>query len=285
MTITVELLKKTVEKLASEHSAIEPTSLVDTLFGQPLRVMDVVTRTLTGREPLLEIPEEISKLQSALSTISPDVGRGNGSVFDPAGKPVDDYWLGVVWAVASLGWNSGKDITRKWSKQSERYDDDGFEKAWNGYDATKSNAIGIGSLYKLVQFKGCNPYSAQPFPSLSRATTIEQTAVAPILDPTDAGNAIWLSKCLDGRVRWIREHNRWLAFDDYSGWVEKADVEMLQIAEQCLRRLGQVGYNYFNGDDLKALTKHVLKSLNAGPLSNALTESPRIWRRLQFLRE
>lgn len=271
MTITVELLKKTIEMLASEQPAMDPTAPLDNLFGQPLRPMDEVTRTIIGGRASIETPEEIAKLQAALSHVSSDVGRGSGSIFDPAGKPVDDYWLGVVWAVASLGWNSGKDITRKWSKQSERYDDDGFEKAWNGYDATKSNAIGIGSLYKLAQFKGCNPYSAQPFPSLSRATTIEQTAVAPILDPTDAGNAIWLSKCLDGRVRWIREHNRWLAFDDYSGWVEKADVEMLQIAEQCLRRLGRVGYNYFNGDDLKALTKHVLKSLNAGPLSNALT--------------
>ena len=271
MTITIELLKKTIETLASEKSSMAPVAPVDTLFGQPLRPMDEVTRTIIGGGATIETPEEIAKLQAALSHVSSDVGRGSGSIFDPAGTPVADYWLGVVWAGASLGWDSGKEIFRKWSKQSERYDDDGFERAWNGYDASRNNAIGIGSLYKLAKLKGLNSYPVQPLPSMSQLTTNGSSTVVPMLDPSDAGNAIWLSKNLDERVRWDREHNRWLCFDDNSGWVEQADAQMLHVAEQCIRRLGQAGYNHFNGDDLKALTKHVLKSLNAGPLSNALT--------------
>jgi len=271
MTITIELLKKTIETLASEKSSMAPVAPVDTLFGQPLRPMDEVTRTIIGGGATIETPEEIAKLHAALSHVSSDVGRGSGSIFDPAGTPVADYWLGIVWAGASLGWDSGKEIFRKWSKQSERYDDDGFERAWNGYDASRNNAIGIGSLYKLAKLKGSNSYPVQPLPSMGQLITNGTSTVVPMLDPSDAGNAIWLSKNLDEQVRWVREHNRWLCFDDNSGWVEQADAQMLHIAEQCIRRLGQAGYNHFKGDDLKALTKHVLKSLNAGALSNTLT--------------
>jgi putative DNA primase/helicase len=271
MTITIELLEKTIETLASEQSSMAPATPVDTLFGKPQRAMDETTRSIIGGRPALETSEELAKLQAALLIIDPDVGRGNGSIFNAAANTVEDYWLGVVWAVASLGWNSGKDIARKWSMQSERYDDDGFEKAWNGYDAAKNHAIGIGSLYKLAKLKGWSPYPVQPLPSMSQMPTNGQSTVVPMLDPTDAGNAIWLSKCIKGRVRWVKELNRWLCFDDYSGWVEKADVEMLQIAEQALRRLGQAGCIQFSGDELKTLTKHMIRSLNATPLHNALT--------------
>ena len=160
MTITVEILKKTIEALGSKRAAPDPTNPVapvtpvDTLFGQPLRPMDETTLTIIGSKQPLTVSEEVAKLESALSYLSPDVGRGNGSIFDSAGYPVPDYWLGVVWAIASLGWNVGKNIARKWSMQSARYDEDGFENAWNGYDASKSNAVGIGSLYKLAKLKG-----------------------------------------------------------------------------------------------------------------------------------
>jgi hypothetical protein len=56
--------------------------------------------------------------------------------------------------VASLNWKSGKDIARKWSEQSDRYTDDGFEKAWNSYNPAHANGIGIGSLYKRAKELG-----------------------------------------------------------------------------------------------------------------------------------
>ena len=157
MTITVETLQKTVETLKASRDADALMQQKNGLFPTTLtfKGIDQVTRSLIGwRAPPEETPEEIAKLQDALSHISSDVGRGNGSIFDKDGNPVDDYWLGVIWAGASLQWECAKEKFRQWSMQSDRYDDQGFENAWNSYDPTKLNAIGIGSLYKLAQIKG-----------------------------------------------------------------------------------------------------------------------------------
>jgi hypothetical protein len=110
--------------------------------------LNAATKSLIGAPQ--ETPAEIVKLQQALSVLSSDVGYGTGSFYDHNGNPHPDYWLAGVWAVASLNWPSGKDIARNWSKQSSRYDDDSFEKAWNSYNPLHQNAIGIGSLYKRL---------------------------------------------------------------------------------------------------------------------------------------
>jgi hypothetical protein len=183
MTITVELLKKTLQTMVPQlekpltDSGVKSFfgSGVDSLFGKPIRKIDDVTRNLIGVRSACATPEELAKLEAALSHISPDIGRGNGSIFDAAGKPVDEYWLGAVWAVASLGWASGKEIARKWSEQSDRYDDDGFNRDWQGYDPKKPNTIGIGSLYKLAKLKD-GYQNTEPKPSLN-AMTVEQIAL------------------------------------------------------------------------------------------------------------
>jgi hypothetical protein len=68
---------------------------------------------------------------------------------------VADYWLAVVWAIASLGWLSGKSIAKDWSKQcAHRYTEEGFEKAWSDFKPSHPNPIGIGSLYKRAMELG-----------------------------------------------------------------------------------------------------------------------------------
>jgi hypothetical protein len=114
-----------------------------TEFGQYLKL---------GMQPQ-ESEDEIVKLQSALESLSPDVGRGNGSFFID-GNPVDDYWLGAVWAIASLGWISGADLARAWSKKApERYTEEGFEAAWNSFKPGPKS-VGVGSLYKYAKQRG-----------------------------------------------------------------------------------------------------------------------------------
>jgi archaellum biogenesis ATPase FlaH len=121
--------------------------------SQPIPTgINAATRALIGIPQ--ETPVEIAKLQAALSVLSSDVGYGTGSFYDHNSNPRTDYWLAGIWAIASLNWSGGKDIAREWSKQSPRYDDDGFEKAWNSYDTLHPNAIGIGSLYKRAKELG-----------------------------------------------------------------------------------------------------------------------------------
>lgn len=117
-----------------------------------------------GRSPLMkslmgsvaaETPVEIEKLKDALSYLSPDVARGNGRFFRADGQPETDYWLAVVWAIASLGWTLGKSIAKNWSQKcAERYTEDGFESAWNSYNPNHPNPVGIGSLYKRAMELG-----------------------------------------------------------------------------------------------------------------------------------
>ena len=88
------------------------------------------------------------QLQSILASISSDVPRGNGSI-DLVGTT--DYWLGVVWAIAGLGLDEGKTIARDWSATSSRYSEEDFETAWDSFDSSHPNPIGIGSVLKLAK--------------------------------------------------------------------------------------------------------------------------------------
>jgi RecA/RadA recombinase len=97
-----------------------------------------------------ETPQEIEKLQEALTDLSPDVGRGTGRFYDHQGAPITDNWLASIWAIKSLGWSCGKELARSWSQQSSRYTDNGFENAWNSYNIAHKNPITIGSIYKRV---------------------------------------------------------------------------------------------------------------------------------------
>ncbi len=141
----LELIKQTIAAL--EARQIQPTPpQVHTSLSQ-------LTHSMTGTPH--ESQPEISKLQSALVFLSPDTDRGHGSFFDANGQPASDIWLAVVWAIASLGWKTGKNIAKNWSQQcSARYTDQGFEDAWNGYNPNHPRHIGVGSLFKYAMQLG-----------------------------------------------------------------------------------------------------------------------------------
>ena len=106
-----------------------------------------------------ETEENVSKLKDALSHISSDVPRGVGRIIDDdTGNFVDGYWLAIVWAVASLEWNSGDQIARDWSDASDRYTDEGFNAAWDAYDHGKEGRkVSVKSLFRLALRCGWNP--------------------------------------------------------------------------------------------------------------------------------
>ena len=113
-----------------------------------------LTRNLSGLTQ--ETPEEIAKLLSALKYLSPDAERGNGRFFSQSGSPLDGYWLGVVWAIKGLHWNSGEQIARSWSQGivREPYSEGGFLEAWDSYDRDHTNPVTIKSLYKRAKLEG-----------------------------------------------------------------------------------------------------------------------------------
>ena len=149
----LELIKKTIADLQAKRVQLPPAHP-----AQP-DTNDQLTLRLAGVPQ--ESPAEVAKLKEALSFLTPDSGRGHGSFFDPSGHPESDYWLAAIWAIASLAWVSGKDIAKSWSEQcSNRYTEEGFEKAWNDFKPNHPNPIGIGSLYKRAMQLGWQ--KAQP---------------------------------------------------------------------------------------------------------------------------
>jgi len=148
----LELIKRTIAVLDSKrrHQTLSPAQSARASNQPTLRLM----------ESPQESPSEISKLQSALKFLNPDTDRGYGSFFDASGRPESAIWLAGVWAIASLGWVSGKDIAKNWSQQCpSRYTEKGFEDAWNGYKPNHPNPVGIGSLYKYAMQLG---WQSQP---------------------------------------------------------------------------------------------------------------------------
>jgi len=164
--ITQEMLEALIQKLQSGRQPAPKTNVPKGLGipGTPIIApIDAITLSLMGRvQSPAESTTEISKLTAALVLLSSDVGYGSGRFYDTSGSPEPEYWLAGIWAIASLNWPSGKDIARKWSEQSDRYAEGGFEKAWKSYNPAHANGIGIGSLYKRAKELGWNQVDVQP---------------------------------------------------------------------------------------------------------------------------
>ena len=141
----------TLKQLEALNAAIEATNAHEIFHenrGTLLNNLSVNTQSP-------ESQTEIARLKSALTFLSSDVGRGNGSFYTPDGQPATDNWLAVIWAIQSLQWSCSKQIAREWSTQCpSRFTEEGFEKAWTDYDPSHAKPVGIGSLYKRVKELG-----------------------------------------------------------------------------------------------------------------------------------
>lgn len=99
--------------------------------------------------------EDLVVLQDALSYISSDVPRGNGTIIGADGQPEADYWFGVVLAARREYGDAAKEVVRRWSQQSLRYGDgSGFEHAWNQHDPNRAKPVTVGSLFMLAKLNG-----------------------------------------------------------------------------------------------------------------------------------
>ena len=158
--VTNEMLAILIQRIQAGQPATKETNLSSELVitGTSTNTpMNNVTLALMGKlQSPAETPAEIAKLNSALIFLSSDTEYGDGRFYTTGGDASQNYWLAAIWGMASLGWPSGKEIARSWSKQSNRYKEDGFEKAWGSYNPLHSNAIGIGSLYKRAKELGWN---------------------------------------------------------------------------------------------------------------------------------
>lgn len=179
--ITLEMLERLNAELAAEVATKSAASLATT-SALPISTRNAL-QLMPGRVQVPETQHEVEKLKSALATLSADVPRGQSKLFEPGDATTsDNYWLIVIWGIASLGWACGKDIAREWSMQSARYTEDGFEAAWRAYDPTRPKSIGVGSLYKLAMDHG---WRTSPPAHNQNTTEPGNAARYHVLSPTD----------------------------------------------------------------------------------------------------
>ncbi len=132
----------------------------------------VPTKPLSRLAQALSTPtsNDLFVLEGALSCISSDVPRGSGLVIGPDGKPVLDYWFGVILACRRAYGDAAKEIVRRWSQKSPRYlDGAGFEHAWNQHHAAHPNPVTIGSVFMLAKAAGWAGSSTAALHTQSRA--------------------------------------------------------------------------------------------------------------------
>lgn len=141
--IDFNLIRKAAASMTQPLPGVAPRLRVQSRLGQMLTQSN-------------ETPQEIAKLVSALGHLSPDAGRGNGRLFDERGLPVDDYWLGCIWAINGLNWTSGEQIAREWSQGINRraYSETEFCEDWESYDPGHQHPVTIASVYKRAAVEG-----------------------------------------------------------------------------------------------------------------------------------
>ena len=98
--VTLEMLQQLNTDL------LRPVQVTAPLTHGPSTKKSQLLKNLLGTASP-ETPGEVAKLKSALTYLSPAVGRGQGQFYTPQGQPAPDYWLAAVWAIASLGCDEG----------------------------------------------------------------------------------------------------------------------------------------------------------------------------------
>lgn len=209
MAATINNILELSSRIRSELGATaipSPAMLPASGIRKPLTPLALSLKT-NALPP--ESPEEVHLLRDALSVVSSDVGRGNGTIFDEKGVLCRDYWLGGIWAIASLNWSCGEELAKAWSEPSPRYDAQGFATAWNSYDPTPPNPVSIRSLYALARSLGwqgavakapvsiTTPYKllgraeimALPFTSWRVKGLLPKTGLAGLYGPSGSGKS------------------------------------------------------------------------------------------------
>lgn len=122
---------------------------------------------------------DLAELRNTISRLSSDVPRGTGKVIGCDGKPVDDYWFGVILAVRRDFGESAEGIAREWSRQSARYTEEGFAQAWDAYDPAHPNPVTMASVYQLAAGTNWSPDSGALFaaPLAHRFLLLDRSAI------------------------------------------------------------------------------------------------------------
>jgi hypothetical protein len=160
-------------------------SLVD-LAQMTQELVPSATPQIFPRPPLQVVgvaAHQLDQLADALSYISSDVPRGNGTIIGSDESPEEGYWIGVIFAARRSYGPAAEEVVRQWSKASPRYTDDGFDKAWDAFEADHPRPVTVGSVFQLAELNGWRgrvTCLVLPEPSISRYALLDRAAIIAI---------------------------------------------------------------------------------------------------------
>ena len=102
-----------------------------------------------------ETPENIALVKAMLATLDPDCEYPD--------------WRDILWGLAASGLSVAEDIGRDWSAKGSDWDEDAFNRVWDGYDPDREKAVGFGTLVfkaREAGYAGDIPREEQVFDKL-----------------------------------------------------------------------------------------------------------------------
>ena len=290
--VTHQMIQSVIQSLRPNHTPVAPTRRFATTAVQSPLAFPVPTylRDATSNIQIFANPPSPSRqdVEAACPAIR---------LLAAAGGETEESWsLGIV-NTAKFTLNP-EDAAQIWSSAYPDYDSDEVseklaEKQGANTGPTTCERIAAlnpdcSNACSLCSYQGkaSSPiHAAQKFAANkgqlqaisaghAQSTVMTSSSVSelvPVFDPTDSGNAAWLNGWLQGRARHVYEHGYWIHFDEKIGWNKRTDAEMLRLAELAIRDMGRAGLNQLSPDDMKRFMNHVIKSLNAASLINAVT--------------
>lgn len=107
------------------------TAAIDLALAKIPKVANVRVNHVTAQKfDAAETDANVALLTAMLSVISPDI--------------VYSEWRNVIWGTAATRWNCAYDMARSWSARGTSWDEDAFNRVWDGFD--ESRGIGFGTL-------------------------------------------------------------------------------------------------------------------------------------------
>ena len=177
--LSTDEFQQMLDDLAAEGFGVGGATNKNTQPPSSTKPLTALGQALAG-----SLSQDTSVLEDALSFISSDVERGNGSIIGPNGLPVPHYWLGAIFAARREYGDAAKEPMRRWSMQSPRYlDGSGFEHAWNQFNPNHPKPVTVGSLFMMAKsmgWQGKEPTPPAPLLSGSRFKLLDRAAIMAI---------------------------------------------------------------------------------------------------------
>lgn len=211
---------------------------------------------ITTRDPPLETPGEIAKVQNMLAAIPPDCDRAT--------------WRQVIWAALSTGWECAEQLAREWSSRSKWWHvpndrgvtgEEGFERIVA--DFNPDGGTGYGTLAHIAKAAGYEPPTAIATSGAGGLLALARI-FSPRADQGDVTNAAAFAQLNVGRLCHVLETDEWLRFDPVSGWLKPEGNEADRAAKAVLGEMSRHAAANWRAnpkdDEALQLVKHVKKA-------------------------